>query len=185
MKTRCPRRRIAITPTTRRTPGRRRRTTPSSASSICRWACRRPTSGAAIARRRPSAIRARWWRSTSTPANASGPIRPCITISGTWTCRRSRRLVDLTTANGIVPAIVQPTKSGNLFVLDRRTGAPIVPAPERPVPQGAAPGDHVSPTQPFSELTFRPEALAHRRRYVGRDDVRSARLPHHVPSLAL
>ena len=30
------------------------------------------------------------------------------------------------------------------------------PAPEHPVPQGAAPGDHVSPTQPFSELTFRP-----------------------------
>jgi quinoprotein glucose dehydrogenase len=25
------------------------------------------------------------------------------------------------------------------------------------VPQGAAPGDHVAPTQPFSELTFRPE----------------------------
>ena len=38
-----------------------------------------------------SAIRARWWRSTSTPANGSGPIRPCITISGTWICRRSRR----------------------------------------------------------------------------------------------
>ncbi|WP_158813153.1 glucose/quinate/shikimate family membrane-bound PQQ-dependent dehydrogenase [Methylocapsa sp. S129] len=67
-------------------------------------------------------------------------------------------LVDLPTADGIVPAVMQPAKSGNLFVLDRRTGKPIVPAPERPVPQGAAPGDHVSPTQPFSELTFRPEA---------------------------
>jgi quinoprotein glucose dehydrogenase len=68
-------------------------------------------------------------------------------------------LADLTTANGVVPAIIQPTKSGNLFVLDRRTGVPVVPAPERPVPQDAAPGDRVSPTQPFSELTFRPEAL--------------------------
>ena len=67
-------------------------------------------------------------------------------------------LVDLQTASGVVPAIVQPAKTGNLFVLDRRTGMPIVPAPERPVPQGAAPGDRVSPTQPFSELTFRPEA---------------------------
>ena len=66
-------------------------------------------------------------------------------------------LVDLRTANGIVPAIMQPAKTGNLFVLDRRTGVPIVPAPERAVPQGAAPGDHLSPTQPFSELTFRPE----------------------------
>ena len=67
-------------------------------------------------------------------------------------------LADLPTANGIVPAILQPAKTGNLFVLDRRTGVPIVPAPERPVPQGAAPGDRTSPTQPFSELTFRPEA---------------------------
>jgi quinoprotein glucose dehydrogenase len=65
-------------------------------------------------------------------------------------------LIDLRTAKGIVPAIIQPAKTGNLFVLDRRTAEPIVPAPERPVPPGAAPGDHVSPTQPFSELTFRP-----------------------------
>jgi len=65
-------------------------------------------------------------------------------------------LVDLPTAGGVVPAILQPTKTGNLFVLDRRNGKLIVPAPERPVPQGAAPGDHVSPTQPFSELSFRP-----------------------------
>ncbi|MBW7962852.1 glucose/quinate/shikimate family membrane-bound PQQ-dependent dehydrogenase [Bradyrhizobium sp. BR 10261] len=67
-------------------------------------------------------------------------------------------LVDVTTAKGIVPAIIQPTKVGNIFVLDRRTGELIVPASERPVPQGAAPGDRSAPTQPFSELTFRPEA---------------------------
>jgi quinoprotein glucose dehydrogenase len=66
-------------------------------------------------------------------------------------------LVDLSTSNGVVPAVLQPTKTGNLFVLDRRTGQLIVPAPERPVPQGAAPGDHVAATQPFSDLTFRPE----------------------------
>ena len=66
-------------------------------------------------------------------------------------------LVDLPTSNGVVAAVIQPTKTGNLFVLDRRTGQLIVPAPERPVPQGAAPGDHTAPTQPFSELTFRPE----------------------------
>jgi quinoprotein glucose dehydrogenase len=67
-------------------------------------------------------------------------------------------LLDVETAHGRVPAVVQPTKTGNLFVLDRRNGQLIVPAPERPVPQGAAPGDHVAPTQPFSKLTFRPEA---------------------------
>jgi quinoprotein glucose dehydrogenase len=66
-------------------------------------------------------------------------------------------LVDISTANGVVPAVLQPTKTGNLFVLDRRNGQLIVPAPERSVPQGAAPGDHLSPTQPFSTLTFRPE----------------------------
>ncbi|TDM83041.1 hypothetical protein CEE95_12540, partial [Lactobacillus crispatus] len=66
--------------------------------------------------------------------------------------------VDVTTAKGVVPAIIQPTKVGNIFVLDRRTGELIVPAPERPVPQGPAPGDRSAPTQPFSELTFRPEA---------------------------
>ncbi len=66
-------------------------------------------------------------------------------------------LVDMVTADGVVPAIVQPAKTGNLFVLDRRNGQLIVPAPERPVPQGPAPGDHLSPTQPFSDLSFRPE----------------------------
>jgi quinoprotein glucose dehydrogenase len=66
-------------------------------------------------------------------------------------------LVDITTADGVVPAIVQPAKTGNLFVLDRRNGQLIVPAPERPVPQGPAPGDRLSPTQPFSDLSFRPE----------------------------
>ena len=68
-------------------------------------------------------------------------------------------LVDLATPDGPRPAILQPAKTGNLFVLDRRTGELIVPAPERPVPQGPAPGDRLSPTQPFSELTFRPEKL--------------------------
>jgi quinoprotein glucose dehydrogenase len=53
---------------------------------------------------------------------------------------------------GVIPALVQPTKRAETFVLDRRTGRPIVPVHERPVPQGAAPGDRVSPTQPYSDL---------------------------------
>jgi len=65
-------------------------------------------------------------------------------------------LVDLKTGTGIVPAIYIPAKTGDIFVLDRRDGHLIVPAPEKPVPQGAASGDHVSPTQPFSDLSFRP-----------------------------
>lgn len=67
-------------------------------------------------------------------------------------------LVDIHQADGtVVPAIYAPAKTGNIFVLDRRTGVPVVPAPETKVPQGAAPGDHLSPTQPYSELTFRPK----------------------------
>jgi quinoprotein glucose dehydrogenase len=67
-------------------------------------------------------------------------------------------IADIKDANGnIVPAIYAPAKTGNIFVLDRRNGHLIVPAPETPVPQGAAKGDHVSPTQPYSELTFRPQ----------------------------
>lgn len=66
-------------------------------------------------------------------------------------------LADITDKSGnVVPVVYAPAKTGNIFVLDRRTGALVVPAPERPVPQGAATGDYVSPTQPFSELTFRP-----------------------------
>jgi quinoprotein glucose dehydrogenase len=66
-------------------------------------------------------------------------------------------IADITDKDGkTVSVVYAPAKTGNLFVLDRRTGVPVVPAPETPVPQGAAPGDHVTPTQPFSQLTYRP-----------------------------
>jgi quinoprotein glucose dehydrogenase len=66
-------------------------------------------------------------------------------------------IADITDKDGnSVPVVYAPAKTGNLFVLNRRTGVPVVPAPETPVPQGAAPGDHVTPTQPFSQLTYRP-----------------------------
>jgi len=47
------------------------------------------------------------------------------------------------------PAVVQPTKLGHVFVLDRETGEPLQPVEERPVPQDPAPGETLSPTQPF------------------------------------
>jgi quinoprotein glucose dehydrogenase len=65
-------------------------------------------------------------------------------------------LVDLHSGNDVTPAIYIPAKTGNIFVLDRRDGHLLVPAPEQAVPQGAAPGDRLSPTQPFSDLSFRP-----------------------------
>lgn len=47
-------------------------------------------------------------------------------------------------------AVIQGTKTGNLFVLDAATGAPLTEIEQRPVPQGALPGDWVNPTQPQS-----------------------------------
>jgi quinoprotein glucose dehydrogenase len=59
-------------------------------------------------------------------------------------------LVDLPIDGRMVPALIQPTKQGQVFVLDRRTGTPLTTVEERPVPQGPASGDFLSPTQPFS-----------------------------------
>ncbi|UCB29804.1 glucose/quinate/shikimate family membrane-bound PQQ-dependent dehydrogenase [Duffyella gerundensis] len=67
-------------------------------------------------------------------------------------------LADITDKNGnTVPVVYAPAKTGNIFVLDRRDGKLVVPAPETPVPQGPAKGDRLSPTQPYSELTYRPK----------------------------
>jgi quinoprotein glucose dehydrogenase len=51
--------------------------------------------------------------------------------------------------NGDAPAIIQATKVGFVFLLDRLTGAPLFPVEERPVPASDVPGEHASPTQPF------------------------------------
>ena len=71
-------------------------------------------------------------------------------------------LVDLETPQGKLPALIAATRRGDIYVLDRRDGKPIVPAPEQPVPQGAATGDHPAPTQPFSALSFQPPTLRER-----------------------
>ncbi|MFS2177824.1 glucose/quinate/shikimate family membrane-bound PQQ-dependent dehydrogenase [Rhizobium pisi] len=69
-------------------------------------------------------------------------------------------LIDLTKPDGtVVPALVGATKQGDIYVLDRRTGVPIIQVKEIPAPGGAVTGDHTSPTQPISDLTFSPEPL--------------------------
>lgn len=61
-------------------------------------------------------------------------------------------LIDLPTPQGIRHALVQPTKRGEMFVLDRATGQPILPVTDHPAPtRGAIPGERVAPTQPFSD----------------------------------
>lgn len=50
-----------------------------------------------------------------------------------------------------VPALIQTTKRGQIFVLDRRTGHPISKVEEKSVPTSpAAQGERLSPTQPYS-----------------------------------
>ncbi|MEN2751050.1 membrane-bound PQQ-dependent dehydrogenase, glucose/quinate/shikimate family [Psychrobacter sp. FBL11] len=69
-------------------------------------------------------------------------------------------LLDLDTADGVQPALVVPTKQGDVYVLNRATGKPIVPIKERPAPQGyLVAGEHAAPTQPYSGLSFEPEPL--------------------------
>jgi quinoprotein glucose dehydrogenase len=58
-------------------------------------------------------------------------------------------LVRLAREDGAVDAVVQATKHGFVFVLDRETGAPLFPVEERPVPASDLPGERAWPTQPF------------------------------------
>jgi len=59
-------------------------------------------------------------------------------------------LIDFPVQGGTAPALVQLTKRGQIFVLDRRTGEPLTRVVEVRVPQGAEPGEWVSRTQPYS-----------------------------------
>lgn len=54
--------------------------------------------------------------------------------------------------HGTTPAVAVSAKPGLLFILDRRTGEPLVPVEERPVPKSEVPGEQASPTQPFSRM---------------------------------
>ncbi|MEO1969611.1 MAG: membrane-bound PQQ-dependent dehydrogenase, glucose/quinate/shikimate family [Sphingomonadaceae bacterium] len=56
-------------------------------------------------------------------------------------------LIDL--PNG-TPAVILPSKQGDLYVLDRRTGKPLHDVIEKPVPGGGEEPQQRSPTQPFS-----------------------------------
>lgn len=59
-------------------------------------------------------------------------------------------LVDLPIGGETVPALIQPTKQGEVFLLDRRDGRPLAAVEERAAPKGDVPGERYSPTQPVS-----------------------------------
>lgn len=58
-----------------------------------------------------------------------------------------------------VDAVLQATKTGMLFVLDRATGRPLLPVEERPAPASTLPGEVASPTQPFSAVVLSPHRV--------------------------
>jgi quinoprotein glucose dehydrogenase len=69
-------------------------------------------------------------------------------------------LVTVTHNGTRVPAVLQATKSGMLFVLNRENGAPIFPIEERAVPASNIPNERAAPTQPFPAVT--PPLSPHR-----------------------
>lgn len=69
-------------------------------------------------------------------------------------------IVDLTLEGEVVPALIQSTKMGFIFVLNRETGEPLIEVEQRDVPRYGPLKDQLSPTQPFP-----PEAFQVSRRY--------------------
>ncbi|MDQ6829466.1 MAG: pyrroloquinoline quinone-dependent dehydrogenase [Gemmatimonadota bacterium] len=61
-------------------------------------------------------------------------------------------LVSIPRSGGSALAVLQTTKTGQLFVLDRATGAPIFSVEERAVPASDVPGEIASRTQPFNTV---------------------------------
>jgi len=59
-------------------------------------------------------------------------------------------LVDLPRDGETIPALVQATKQGFLFVFGRRTGETLFPIEDRPVPESTAEGEVTAPTQFFA-----------------------------------
>lgn len=69
-------------------------------------------------------------------------------------------LYDLPQKDGsTIPVLIQLTKRGQIFVLDRRDGKPVVAVEQRPVATDAMEGMKVAPTQPYSAISVGTEPL--------------------------
>ena len=64
-----------------------------------------------------------------------------------WDLPAAPNLIDIEVAGRKIPALVQVTKTGFLYVFDRRTGEPVWPIEDRPVPSSEF--EAVAETQPF------------------------------------
>ena len=74
-------------------------------------------------------------------------------------------LCDIPHNGKIIKALAQPTKQCYLYVLDRETGKPVWPIPEKPAPKGDVPGEWYPPTQP---MPSKPPAYDRQGRLAGR-----------------
>ena len=72
-------------------------------------------------------------------------------------------LVDIRKDGKTIPALVQSSKMGLFFVLNRVTGEPIYPIEERKVPPSDVPGEQASPTQPYTAVPEPVRARPHAR----------------------
>jgi len=61
-------------------------------------------------------------------------------------------LVDIEVQGIPVPAVIQATKTGMLYVFDRTKGQPLFPITEKTVPRSTVPGEEAAVTQPFSSI---------------------------------
>lgn len=61
-------------------------------------------------------------------------------------------LIDMTVGGQIRPAIVQATKMGFVFVIDRETGEPLLPVYEQSVPASDVPGEDTARRQKFPTI---------------------------------
>ncbi|MDX1580517.1 MAG: pyrroloquinoline quinone-dependent dehydrogenase, partial [Alphaproteobacteria bacterium] len=81
-----------------------------------------------------------------------------------WDVSSPPMLVDVEKDGETIPAVIQNTKQGFTFILNRDTGEPIWPVGEKDVPQRHLPGEWLSPTQPvpthpkpFIDTDLKPE----------------------------
>ena len=89
-------------------------------------------------------------------------------------------LGDLTVDGRLIRAVMQPSKTGLLYVFDRITGEPVWPIEERPVPPSDVPGEQASPTQP---VPTRPAPFA--RQGITLDDLIDFTPELHAAALAI
>jgi quinoprotein glucose dehydrogenase len=66
-----------------------------------------------------------------------------------WDFPAAPNLVTVTRAGRRVEAVAQVTKFGYVYVLDRKTGAPLFPVAQRKVPPSEVPGERLAESQPY------------------------------------